>query len=267
MNRCIVCYQTNSSPLFAELLINKCSCGHVFYTGDLDNEKIKEIYSLNYFKGEEYLDYKGDKQIHQKNFSNKLKTILNYKTSGKLLEIGSAFGFFLELAKKHFDVKGFEICEEAATYAKNELGLDVVCGDILDDKTDTKYDVITMYDCIEHIPEPDKIIAHLSQVINQGGYLFVTTGDIGQFLPMFQGKDWRLIHPPSHIHYFSKKSLSNLMEKYGFEVVTVNYPGIWRSWALVFDQVFKMPKLAQKMTNKFFWINTFDIMELVVRKK
>lgn len=267
MNECIVCQKSKTETLFSKYQINQCSCGHVYYVGDLNDEKIKAIYSENYFKGEEYLDYKSDKFIHQKNFKNKLNNVLKYQKSGRLLEIGSAYGFFLELAQKHFTVKGFEICKEAAEFAKNDLKLDVTCADVTEANLNEQFDVVTMYDCIEHIPRPDKVIEVISKNIKKGGSLFLTTGDIGAPLAKFQGEDWRLIHPPSHIHYFNQRSITQLLKNYGFTVVKINYPGIWRSVALVVDNVFKMPRLAKKFNQNSFWINTFDIMEVVAVKE
>lgn len=69
---------------------------------------------------------------------------------GRLVEVGCAFGFFLNLAREHFEVKGFEVNAEAATYARESLGLDVEEGEFLANRLgDDSVDVAMMWDVIE----------------------------------------------------------------------------------------------------------------------
>ena len=59
------------------------------------------------------------------------------------------------------------------------------------------------------------------EVLKPGGRLFLTTGDIGSWVARIQGPRWRLIHPPTHLHYFSKATITRLLTGLGFSVQEV----------------------------------------------
>ncbi len=261
--KCVVCENKKVSPLWRELKIVKCDCGHIYYDQNLSKNQIAEIYTGSYFNGGEYSDYLTDKDVIRKNFLARLKTLKRFQKKGDLLEIGSAYGFFLDVAQGQFNVEGYEICTEAATYASTTLGLKVYNADFLEANLNKKYDAVCMFDCIEHLTRPDKFIEKISGCLKQNGHLLITTGDIGKIVPKIRGKKWRLIHPPTHIHYFSFDSLKKLLEKNGLTVVSKKYPGVYRSFNLLFTFLLK-----RRVTSLpgFFWFNSFDIMEVVAVK-
>lgn len=262
---CSVCNSKNSTPLWPELRIVKCKCGHIYYNENLSKEQLSDLYTDKYFKGEEYSNYLADKGIIQKNFTNRLKLLQKLQPQGKLLEIGSAYGFFLELAQKYYNAEGFEICEEAVKHASLKLHLNVHWQDFLEAKVDNDKDIVCLFDCIEHLAHPELFIEKISTVLKTNGTLMITTGDIGALVPRMRGKKWRLIHPPTHIHYFSFASLKTLLEKNGFKVIHQGYPGVYRSFNQLATSIFKTKEPIKSLPG-YFWLNTFDIMEVVAVK-
>ena len=109
-------------------------------------------------------------------------------------------------------------------YASEVLGVEAKSGDFLEMETKS-YDVCCMWDTIEHLSEPDKFIEKISSEISQGGILAITTSDIGSLNAKLRGKNWRQIHPPTHLHYFSVKTLKKLLDRCGFKTVHVSHPG------------------------------------------
>jgi hypothetical protein len=93
-------------------------------------------------------------------------------------------------------------------------------------------------------------------------------------LPPLQGKNWRMIHPPSHIHYFTKKNLSRLLESQGFSISGSKYLPVYRSLRQVFYSLFllnkkgsRMEKLLDRIPTRWnFPLNTFDIIFLIAEK-
>ena len=276
--RCPVCGNDGFKPLYAQLV--KCeNCD--FVTADVasSEQELLELYGPEYFRGDEYADYLGDKAVIQKNLRRWLRTIREYVPSGSLVEVGSAYGFFLELAQEYFQVRGYDVSEEAVEYANTVLGVTVQCQDFLSDDllTAGSVDAVATWDVIEHLEAPGPFIERSAQVLRPGGYLFLTTGDIDSWVARRQGRGWRLIHPPTHLQYFSRKTISRLLTLKGFEVVRVLYPGYWRSIEQILHGLFvfgnhRRPSVTYRILRKLLpqktgiYINTFDIMYVVARR-
>lgn len=271
--RCIICESDQKSNLYRGLV--KCQrCGLVFFDGSISPEDHKKLYRESYFKGEEYFNYQEDKNILQKNFKSRLKNILRFKKQGSLFEVGCAYGYFLELAKKYFTVEGVDICERPTSFARKTLGLNVHTGNYLGLKLAEKKDVFCLWDTIEHLRNPQEFIEKISRDLKPGGYLFLTTGDIGSLMAKIRGKKWRLIHPPTHLFYFSPKTIEKLLAKYGFRIIKIKYPGIHRSSRqILYSLLYLNRKNNSEKSYKNlglldipFYFNIFDIMMIIAKK-
>lgn len=138
---------------------------------------------------------------------------------GELLEIGCAYGFFLDEARHSYaKVSGIDIAGAAIQHAKRTLGLDVEARDFLELPPGRRADVICLWDTVEHLPRPEAVLEKARDVLAPGGWLFLTTGDIGSLNARLRGSRWRHIHPPSHLHYFSRATMRRLLERLGYEV-------------------------------------------------
>jgi len=270
---CIICRNSEEATIFGNL--TKCKrCGLVYFDQSSNRVNPQDLYQEGYFTGEEYLDYKHDKSIIQKNFSYRLREIVKFVKSGRLFEIGCAYGFFLELAKKQFSAAGIDITEKPTETARRELQLDAKTGDYLDLRLEDKQDVFCLWDTIERLGKPDEYLAKVNSELNPGGYVFLTTGDIGSALARVQGKKWRMIHPPTHLFYFSKDTITSLLAKNGLKVISITHPGIFRSMKQILYSLLFLGKARHNQWLKSFidrldipvYINTFDIMMLVARK-
>jgi hypothetical protein len=132
-----------------------------------------------------------------------------------------------------------------------------------------------MWDVIEHLSDPGTFLAKAYKECKPGAMVYLTTGDFGALLPRLQGKKWRMIHPPTHLHYFTKKSMTALLEKHGFEPVFFKYPPIYRSLGLIYFALFILNKKPSRFHQ---WIyrripraaaipfNTFDIFFVGAKK-
>ena len=163
----------------------------------------------------------------------RLRPVARYVTdpgSKRLFEIGSAYGFFLEVARQHFrSVEGIDISTAAAAYAKEQLGVQVAAGEFLAHRIAGPVDVVCLWDTIEHLRDPHLYIEKAAAYLRRGGALAVTTGDIGSLMARWRGERWRQIHPPTHLHYFSKLTLAQLLERYGFTIAYAGYDGMYRA--------------------------------------
>ncbi|MBI5369177.1 MAG: methyltransferase domain-containing protein [Planctomycetes bacterium] len=213
---------------FPSVGIVECgSCGLVYYPGGVD---ARATYTLDYFHGREYQDYPAEKPWIQRNFRARIRDLRALRPGGRLLEIGCAYGFFLELARRHWQVSGLDISRECVEHARGVLGLDVESADFLDlpDEPESR-DVICLWDTIEHLARPVRVLEKAARWLRPGGVLALTTGDVESAVARWRGERWRLIHPPTHLFYFSRRTLGQALTGAGLRVDRVRYVGYTRS--------------------------------------
>ena len=181
-----------------------------------------------YRKNVSYTDYKDARVTEQVRKGNnwvkiqrhklRFNLIRKYKKSGKLFDLGVGWGHFLLTARMlGYDVSGIEISEQPYLYSKNDLGLPVLHIDFFKMDESDKYDLLTMWDVLEHIDRADTVIEKCSGIINKGGYIVIQVPQIDSYMAKKYGKDWKMMGL-DHVNYFSAKTLPMLLEKNGFKV-------------------------------------------------
>jgi 2-polyprenyl-3-methyl-5-hydroxy-6-metoxy-1,4-benzoquinol methylase len=282
-SNCPICNATAVSAIYNNTLLKCEACTHVWANMALSEDELRKIYAENYFKGEEYADYIADKEIIQKNFGKRLKSVqnLNPKPSlSNVLEIGCAYGFFGELITKNnpqINYFGVDISEDAIAYAREKFRLNVSEKNYLNIENSVgTYTDVFMWDVIEHLPHPEDFIKKASREMALDGRIYITTGDIGAWLPQKQKEKWRMIHPPTHLHYFTQKSIAELLSKHQLEIERITYPPVSRSVRVIFYSLFMLNKNPWGITKLIYRLipkkasvsaNTKDIMFVIAKKK
>ena len=278
-NTCLVCSGSYREAAIPGLL--QCeSCSFRTANVKLSDEEFANLYSSKYFAGEEYYDYVKERSLIERHFRSRLKRLLPYVQDAvrkSLFEVGCAYGFFLSVARTCFaSVAGIDISRDAIEYAAGTLGLRAEAGDFLGYEFHQPADVVCMWDTIEHLKDPDAYLAHAAKHMSPGGIIAITTGDIDSVVARLRGRRWRQIHPPTHLHYFSKATLSCLLNKHGFNVRYCGYDGMFRSVDtmayIILNIKHEYPKLyaAMKKSGLLSWniyLNFYDIMFLIGEKR
>lgn len=274
---CMIC-TTNAGKNYLYPGILKCpSCGLVFADTHVSGQELKQLYQRDYFFGDEYLNYLEDKITIQKNFAARIRTLRTFAPSGNLFEIGCAYGFFLELARKYWHAEGCDISTEGCEYAQHN-GINATCGEFLElPVIENHYDVVALWDTIEHLAQPDLYIEKAARLLKPHGILCATTGDIGSLMARLRKEHWRLIHPPTHLFYFDKQTITRLFAKHGLEVIHIEHCGYYRSVHQVLysilvlnsDSAFrkKLYRMFKPLFDFSVYLNLFDIMFVIARKK
>ncbi len=274
---CILCDRLTEHEVVHQILKQCKACSLVSAQLHPSEEELIDVYGKDYFFEGEYLNYPGEKEPLQKNFKKWIPRIRSFSPHGKLFEIGSAYGFFLELAQKYWEVKGIDISQHACEHGQT-LGLNIECGDFLEIPVEVgQYNVFCLWDTIEHLKNPHLYIKKISEVIAPGGILCLTTGDVEAIVPRIQKGRWRMIHPPTHLFYFSQKSLFALLRKNDFEIVYSSHVGFYRSikrtlfnlaflkkdekWRALYECYNRL-----KLGDLTFYLNLFDILLVIARK-
>jgi len=145
----------------------------------------------------------------------------NFLEEGKkrVLDIGCATGYFVKWAKdKGHDAIGSEFTKGLVEWGRKHWGLDVRENDIADFSEDEKFDLISIYHVLEHIPRPDKIIEECKKRLSNDGMLYIAVPT----LEIVKGKVPEVIMAPEHISLFTVKHLDAMLERLGFDIVKRN---------------------------------------------
>ena len=278
---CIVCGTSEKPGNLYPGILRCSSCGYIYADMRLTDEELVALYNEQFFTGAEFSDYAGDERFFRKNFRLRLRVLkrfLDPLRHQSLLEIGSAYGFFLDEAKQDFtSVQGIDITDEGVRFARESFGLDVVQDDFLShDYGGQKFDVVCMWDTIEHLRAPHDYVEKIARHTKPGALLSVTTADADSVNARLRGRHWRMIHPPTHLHYFSAKTLEKMLDRYGFDVIYNRYCGFYRSFGNVAYNVLVLrqqkPALFRALeksggSHLGFYLNLYDIMFVIARRR
>jgi len=220
---CPICGSASTGMLFQKHY--KCkNCGLIFFEYTLNVADLAKIYDEKYFRGKVYCDYIQEKTFRKKLFLEKLNLIKTYiPPNGKVLDVGCATGFFLEVMRKlGYETYGIEVSDYASNYARNMLKLNVITGDLLSASfPDDFFDIITMFDVLEHLPNPIETLAECSRIIKRGGILIIETLNADSLIFKILKQNWPLFSPPYHLFYFNQKNIGLLLDKCKFERIKV----------------------------------------------
>ena len=233
---CILCGAEPTPEAYWTREIVRCACGLV-YTDQRRAKTPDELYGKAFFEGQDaYHDYQAERAVLQRNFQNHLDVLARYQPSGRLLEIGCAFGFCLELAQQRWQASGIDISAHAVEQARAR-GVQAVAASYLEHALPAdSLDVICMWDTIEHLDRPDLFLRKAARELKPGGVLALTTGDIGSLNARLRGRKWRLVHP-THFFYFSRATMTRLLAAAGLAPVRYTTTVHWRSVKNIANQV------------------------------
>lgn len=241
----------------------KCEqCNFIFQKPSFTNKELFKAY-------EEGEDNRYFEQFDQRKklFQKSLKKIADFKKNkGRLLDIGCGPGLFVWLAKKSgWRTDGLEPSLWAKKEAKRRFKLNINQG-LLEDFKDKQnfYDVITMWDVLEHFKDPLKSLKKTKKMLRKDGFLVLTTININSWFSKLLGKHWTWLIRV-HLWYFTPQTLRNILRKTGFEI---KYIGGQTRW-------FSFPYLLNRFTgmNFSFLPNislpapTGDILFVIAQKK
>jgi predicted TPR repeat methyltransferase len=148
-----------------------------------------------------------------------LEKVVGPAAGHRLLDVGAYIGVFVEVAlAAGWDARGVEPSHWAVAVAR-QRGLPVVQGTQQAlQVAGERFDLITMWDVIEHVADPAAELACAYELLRPGGYIAVHTMDVESLAARLLGPRWPWLMD-MHIHYFSRRTLTQMLQKQGFEVV------------------------------------------------
>jgi 2-polyprenyl-3-methyl-5-hydroxy-6-metoxy-1,4-benzoquinol methylase len=194
------------------------SCGIVYMNPRPHHLAVQDAYG-----DVEDVRYVEEEEGRVATFSDSLSHVRRFAPSGRLLDVGCHVGTFIELAEDAgFEVAGVEPSRWAARRAEARVNGPVHVGVVEDAPLpEGAYDVVTMWDVIEHLPDPASTLRAVHSALRPGGVFAVTTMDVEALFPRVAGRFWPW-YMQMHLVYFSRRTLGELLRSCGFEVVEVS---------------------------------------------
>lgn len=198
-------------------------CGLQFIYPEPDDEETYAIYDKSYYQpwGLEEGQNSTERMKHD-TFRDKLDLIEKFShPGGKILDIGCATGFFLDVAKERgWDVHGVELSEYSSGIAGKRLGRERIVTGSLEQAAygDRMFDVVAMTDLIEHVKDSRLLVSEVARILKPGGIIAVTTPDPASPSCRLLGQHWPH-YKPEHLRYFTARSLELLLKPLGFKIL------------------------------------------------
>lgn len=193
-------------------------------------DEICKLYSKDFFSRGNKYSQTANLQTGTPEYQNdlqKIKLVQKYKSGGRILDVGCALGGFLYLAKQDgYSISGVEISESSADHASKRLGIEVHNCDLVSANLPSEhYDIVTMWDVIEHLQSPHDTLSEINRLLRPDGMLMFSTGDAGSFFARLTGKYWHLMTPPQHLFFYNNENLKKLFQNHGFYIKEAKHLG------------------------------------------
>ena len=207
-----------ASPDSSRGAIVRCNSCNLVYM----NPRDKDISAL--YEGVEDSYYFSSREDRHISFERDLKELhsvlgLKFGQNKKLLDIGCSYGFFMDVAKKFgWDVYGCELSKKQSAYAfSNHKN---VCNKMISECNfkENYFDVIVLYDVLEHVASPLNFIRECTSFLRKGGAIVITTPDYSSLSAKLMGRFW-INFARMHLYYFTPSTIKNLFDKSGLEII------------------------------------------------
>jgi 2-polyprenyl-3-methyl-5-hydroxy-6-metoxy-1,4-benzoquinol methylase len=205
-----------------------------------------------------------------------LEELVPPKPGRRLLDVGCHIGVFVEIAARHgWDAWGVEPSHWAASQAR-AAGLQVVEGTMATTGfDDASFDVITLWDVIEHLEYPSAELGQVQRLLKPGGLLVAHTMDLDSLFARLMGRRWPWLME-MHLYYFTRQTLTLLMEKAGFEVLAIKAQGRYlrlgylatriAAFSQTLGNALESSFARLKLGNRAIPINLGDLVTIYARK-
>ncbi len=219
---CPVCDSTDFNHLFekgGEPFVRCAGCGLMMINPrPVYDEHVINTYDEDYSR---FYLAKARKKVRR--FTRWVRRVQRFgKRGGRWLDVGCSAGFVLEAAmRRGFEVHGIDVEAHGVRAARERLGIDTVQQGFLEQAgyPDGYFDVISMYDVIEHIPTINDFLAELKRILAPDGLIDISTPDVGHWRVPRDLRSWAAVIPSEHLYNFDYHTLRRLLARHGLKVV------------------------------------------------
>lgn len=196
----------------------ECGMGRTRLEGKKKQSEHEPVY------GKEYRMFYTNPQkasLLKKRFTERVKRVLPYLDRVQsALDVGCSYGHFLDVGKNlGWDVVGLEPSKYIFDNLEDHLSqFNIINATLRKASLKAKFDLVTYWDVLEHIKDPDKELAYVRKVLRKGGFIIVQCPNKASLGATLSGSKWGWWTPPDHVYHFTPESLRRLIEGAGFSV-------------------------------------------------
>lgn len=229
MTRCPLCNQPSKLAFEKEgYPIHDCiGCGHRFCGIDLNADHVDHVYNDDYFLegGAGYKDYTEEASLLIRRGEFYGNIMNHYIKPGTVLDIGAAAGFILQgLHNTGWTGDGIEPNQTMVEYGRETFGLNLTVGSFEDFAPAKSYDLVNMTQVIAHFYDFNRAMQIAYDALNSDGYLLIETWDFQSWIARLFGTNWHEYSPPGVVHWFSEKTLTDQLQKHGYQHIASGKP-------------------------------------------
>jgi 2-polyprenyl-3-methyl-5-hydroxy-6-metoxy-1,4-benzoquinol methylase len=211
-------------------LVRCDTCGLLYVENPPSQAELKTHYS---FESGYHLGLAEDAATvatHAREARRNLRVLSQSAPPGRLLDVGCSTGLFLGVARESgWNIHGLEYSADSAQIARSRLGTDVVDqGELLPGRfAPASFDVVTMWDVIEHMPDPRSALRVVHEILKPGGLYIAKTPNADGIYPRAslavasKVGYWGHPEPPGHLYQFSIETFGRMLLATGFETQRV----------------------------------------------
>jgi 2-polyprenyl-3-methyl-5-hydroxy-6-metoxy-1,4-benzoquinol methylase len=260
-------------------------CGLVYVNPRLPPERLHEMYQEEYWSSDRakefgYTQYLHEGPLYLRTYALRSRVIARHKPQpGRVLDVGCAAGFFLAvMAERGWQTTGIEISAPMVRYAQDTLKLpDIRRGDLLSvDVAPASYDVVTLWDVIEHLEDPREHLRRAARALKPDGVLVLETQNVASRFARVLGRKWQHYKHEEHLYHFDPRSLAHLLDDSGWTILenTPRLGGKYVSMQFLVERVGRVHPLLTKLASPLrllkgaaLYLNFRDEMVVVARKR
>jgi SAM-dependent methyltransferase len=151
--------------------------------------------------------------------------IIDPVENGSVLDVGCGNGANLTRYKSlGWKTFGQDISPDSCEVAR-EAGHEIFTGDLFAARyPDEAFDAVTMWDSLEHIPNPADVMKEVRRIMRPGGKIYISVPNFGSRYGKDYKDKWYMFTSPVHYYHYDRTTLSYLLTHQGFRNIEISFP-------------------------------------------